>query len=110
MSNEQNRPVISNRDKLLSASVFTRTENDEQGRPRTTYSVSVQRAYQTQEQKGSQEYTREKISLYPDELLRFAELFRRTYNDIILHAQMNKPQRTGGYPAQTMDVDDIPFD
>ena len=107
MTNETNKPVVSNRDKLLSISVFPHTETDEQGRTRTTYGASLQRAYQTKEQKGTKEYERQKISLYPDELLRIAALCVRTYNDLLIYAQMNKPQSTGNYPAAPMDVDDV---
>ena len=75
MTNETNKPVVSNRDKLLSVSVFP--HKDEQGR--TTYGASLQRAYQTAEQKGTKTYSRQKISCYPDELLRIAALCVRSY-------------------------------
>ena len=105
---EQNKPVVSNRDKLLSVSVFPHTETDDQGRTRTTYGASLQRAYQTKEQKGSNQYERQKISVYPDELLRIAALCVRTYNDLLTYAQMNKAATTSNYPAAPMDVDDVP--
>lgn len=105
---EQNKPVVSNRDKLLSISVFPHTETDDQGRTRTTYGASLQRAYQTAEQKGTKNYSRQKISCYPDELLRIAALCVRSYNDILIYAQMNKQTETGGYPAAPMDIDDVP--
>jgi hypothetical protein len=104
MTNETNKPVVSNRDKLLSVSVFPHT--DDQGR--TTYGASLQRAYQKPEQKGSDNFERQKINLYPDELLRIAALCERTYNDILIYAQINKQQSTGSHPAQTMDVDNAP--
>ena len=104
MTNETNKPVVSNRDKLLSVSVFP--HKDEQGR--TTYGASLQRAYQTAEQKGTKTYSRQKISCYPDELLRIAALCVRSYNDILIYAQMNRQAETGGYPAQSMDIDDVP--
>lgn len=106
---EENKPIISNRDKLLSVSVFPHTETDENGNTRTTYGLSVQRAYQTKEQKGTKNYERQKIAMFPDEALRMAELLRRTYSDLLLFVQMNKPQSNGNnYPTQTMDVDDVP--
>lgn len=108
MTNETNKPVVSNRDKLLSISVFPHTETDEQGRTRTTYGASLQRAYQKPEQKGSDNFERQKINLYPDELLRIAALCERTYNDILIYAQINKQQSTGSHPAQTIDVDNAP--
>jgi hypothetical protein len=104
MTNETNKPVVSNRDKLLSISAFPHT--NDQGI--TTYGASLQRAYQKPEQKGSQNYERQKINLYPDELLRVAALCVRTYNDILIYAQMNRQQSTGNYPAQSMDTDNAP--
>ena len=108
MTNETNKPVVSNRDKLLSCSVFPQTITDAEGNTRTAYSISLQRAYQTKEQKGTNNYERQKISMYPEEALRFAELLRRTYNDLLLYAQMNKPASTGNHPAATMDVENAP--
>lgn len=105
---EQNKPVVSNRDKLLSCSVFAQKVTDENGNTHDAYSISLQRAYQTKEQKGTKEYTRQKISMYPEEALRFAELLRQTYHDLLIFAQMNKPQSTGNYPAASVDVDDAP--
>ena len=105
---QTNKPVVSNRDKLLSVSVFPHKETDVNGRTRETYGASLQRAYQTKEQKGSNQYERQKISVYPDELLRIAALCVRTYNDLLIYAQMNKPAATGNYPAAPMDVDDVP--
>lgn len=103
----ENKPVISNRDKLLSASVFTQKIMDERG-THTAYSISLQRAYQTAEQKGSKEYSRQKISMYPEEALRMAALLVRTYNDAIAYAQSVKSENSGSYPASTMDVEDAP--
>ena len=108
MSNETNKPVVSNRDKLLSCSVFPQTITNADGSTRPAYSISLQRAYQTKEQKGTDNYERQKISMYPEEALRFAELLRRTYNDLLLYAQMNKPAASGDYPAAPVDVDNAP--
>lgn len=108
MKNESNRPVISNRDKLLSISAFLHTETDENGKTHNSYGASLQRAFQRPEQKGSHDYTRQAISCYPEELLRIAALCVRTYNDIILHAQQNKQTATANYPAAQVDVDDVP--
>lgn len=100
-------PIISNRDKLLSVSVFPQTYTDDKGKTHEGFSMSLQRSYQTKEQKGTNNYERQKISLYPDEALRFAELLRRTYSDLLTYVQMNKPANAN-YPAQTMDVDNAP--
>lgn len=103
-----NKPVISNRDKLLSISAFLHTETDENGRTHNSYGASLQRAFQRPEQKGTKNYTRQAISCYPDELLRIAALCVRTYNDIVLYAQKNKDKATTDFPAQPMEADDVP--
>lgn len=108
MTEQTNKPVVSNRDKLLSVSVFPQIVTDDKGESRTLYSMSMQRAYQKPEQKGTKEYERQKISLYPDEALRFAELLRRTYSDLLTYVQMNRSTGTGNsYPAQSMDCDEV---
>lgn len=99
-----NKPIITNRDSKLSASVFQKTAVDKNGNPQTYYSVCVQRSWKKE---GSDDYEREQINLFPDDLLRFANLFTRTYADILLHVQ-SQPREQKEFPAQTMD-DGIPF-
>lgn len=89
-------PIITNRDRRLSASVF---QKDKDGQ--TYYSVCVQRSWKKE---GSDEYEREQINLFPDDLLRFANLFTKTYADILSHVQSQPRQ---DYPAQTME--EAPF-
>ncbi len=101
----ENKPIISNRDRKLSASVFKRLSTDENGVNRTVYSVCVQRSWK---KKDSEEFDREQINLFPDDLLRFADLFTRTYRDILAYAQ-NQPKETKEYPAQSLDDEEIPF-
>ena len=101
----ENKPIISNRDRKLSASVFKRQSTDENGVNRTVYSVCVQRSWK---KKDSEEFDREQINLFPDDLLRFADLFTRTYRDILTYAQ-SQPKETKEYPAQSLDDEEIPF-
>lgn len=82
-----NQPIINERDVLLSTSVFPRTV-DINGKQRTFYSVSIQRAYK---KKGDTEYTRESINLDSDDLLKMANLLTETYNEIRKLANTPKP-------------------
>lgn len=100
-----NKPIISNRDRKLSASVFKKQATDENGVNHTVYSVCIQRSWK---KKDSDEYEREQINLFPDDLLRFADLFTRTYRDILTDVQ-SQPKETKEYPSQSFD-DDIPFE
>lgn len=113
MIEEKQRPVIQNRDRLLSASVFSREvdfKND--GHTQTVYSVSLQRSYQ---KKDGKDWFRENINLSPDECLRLANLLIRTYNSIVNYVQEHKKSTSSAdYPAQAMETpnelnDDIPF-
>ncbi len=113
MTSEKNKPVIQNRDRLLSASVFSReVDFKSDGNYQTVYSVCVQRSYQ---KKDSQEWFRENINLSPDECLRLANLLIQTYNRLITHVQeQKKSAQSADYPAQPMETpadlnDDIPF-
>jgi hypothetical protein len=97
------KPIISNRDKLLSVSVFPQTYTDDRGKTHEGFSMSLQRSYQTKEQKGTDNYERQKISLFPEEALRFAELLCRTYSDFLTYVQMNK-QASANYQAQSTNI------
>lgn len=82
-----NQPIINERDVLLSTSVFPR-DVEINGKQRTFYSVSVQRAYK---KKGDAEYTRESINIDSDDLLKMANLLTETYNEIRKLAKAPKP-------------------
>jgi hypothetical protein len=84
-----NQPIINERDILLSTSVFPRTV-EINGKQRTFYSVSVQRAYK---KKGDADYTRESINLDSDDLLKMANLLTETYNEIRKLAITAKPAK-----------------
>lgn len=93
------KPIINRRDGNISISVFKK-EKDGKG----YYSVCLQRSYKA---KDAQDWTREQINLFPDDLLKLANLSRCAYTDIVAHAQQNKATATE-YPAQTFD-DAVPF-
>ena len=93
------KPIINRRDRNISVSVFKQEKDG-----KTYYSVCLQRSYKA---KDSEEWTQETINLFPDDLLKLANLSRCVYTDIIAYAQKNKIP-SAEYPAQTLE-DDIPF-
>ena len=68
-------PIISRRDANISISVFYNIGTDGKG----YYSGQLQRAYK---KKGSDEWTCEKINLYPEDMLRIGNIVGSTYTDI----------------------------
>ena len=112
---EKQKPIITDRDRSLSVSIFKKSNTDEQGQTRTFYSACLQRSYKI---KGSDEWKREQINLYPDELLSLSTLAVRAYNDLTAHVQAVKNNQNGRqeYPSQSFDneppawvEEDIPF-
>lgn len=98
-----NKPIISTRDRLLSLSIFAKEKVDIQGdgKMHTYYSACLQRSYRA---KDNDEWQREQISLYPDELLKIAALCQRAYNELTAYAQNAKSYSGAERPAQSMDV------
>lgn len=96
-----NKPIISTRDRGLSISIFKR-EKDGQ----SFYGACLQRSWKD---KNTDEWKREQINLFPDELLKLAALCNRTYEQVITHGQANRPT-TGGanYPAQPIEDSSYP--
>lgn len=111
---EKQRPIINNRDRNLSISIFKKDQIDNEGRLRTYYSACLQRSYKI---KGSDDWKREQINLYPDELLALQALTLRTHNDLTLFVQKERANQNTkeSYPAQSFDEppawvnEDIPF-
>lgn len=107
----ENRPIISNRDKTLSVSVFERKKQDENGNTVTSYGFSAQRAFKDRD---TNEWQRKEISMFPEEALRLANLLQKTYSDTLTYVEMNRvktaehPQASMSAPADLPD-DDIPF-
>lgn len=95
----ENKPVITTRDRGLSISIFRRDKDGQ-----TTYGACFQRSWKD---KATNEWKREQINLFPDELLKAAALCTRAYNDTIAHAQENRPTNNN-YPGQTIDNSQCP--
>lgn len=93
----ENKPVIQNRDRGLSISIFKREKDGI-----TSYGACLQRSWRD---KTTDEWKREQINLFPDELLKLTSLCARTYTDAVIYAQNNQSK---DYPAQAID-EAIPF-
>lgn len=120
----KNKPFIKNRDRSLSVAIFKREEVNLKGdgQLRTTYSANIQRSWQKPEDKGTDNWQHQNISMFPDELLRLAALCVRTYNQLTAGIQEGKDGKTqarpaANYPSQSYDamvppayLDDAPFD
>ena len=93
------QPIIQRKDGNLNFSVFSNQTND----GKTYYSIQFQRSYK---RKGSDDWTRETVNLFPDDLLKLSSLASVTYTDIIAHTRKVK-----GHPTYTSPElnDDIPF-
>lgn len=87
----KNKPFISNRDRGLSVAISKKQEvNIKDGQLRTTYSANIQRSWQKPEDKGTDNWQRQGLSLFPDELLKVAALCVRTYNQLTAGIQGEK--------------------
>lgn len=107
-------PVIKIKDRTLSIGVFVFKNQDGS----ENISCDIQRSYK---RKDDQDWTRENIHCYEDDLLKIANICTRAYNAIISHraknAQTQKPaqaQAPAQQPAQQPatpvdDGDTIPF-
>lgn len=119
----KNKPFISNRDRGLSVAIFKKQEvNIKDGQLHTTYSANIQRSWQKPEDKGTDNWQRQGLSLFPDELLKVAALCVRTYNQLTAGIQeekdgKNQARPAVNYPSQSYDapeppayLDDVPMD
>ncbi len=119
----KNKLFISNRDRGLSVAIFKREEVNLKGdgQLHTTYSANIQRSWQKPEDKGTDNWQRQSVSLFPDELLKVAALCVRTYNELSLSLQKEREERrerpATNYPSQSYDamvppayLDDVPMD
>lgn len=119
----KNKLFISNRDRGLSVAIFKREEVNLKGdgQLHTTYSANIQRSWQRPEDKGTDNWQRQSVSLFPDELLKVAALCVRTYNELSLSLQKEREERrerpATNYPSQSYDamvppayLDDVPMD
>lgn len=119
----KNKLFISNRNRGLSVAIFKKQEmNMKDGQPHTSYSANIQRSWQKLEDKGTDNWQRQCISLFPDELLKVAALCVRTYNQLTAGIQEEKDRKNQArpatnYPSQSYDApeppayfDDVPMD
>ena len=115
----KNKLFISNRDRGLSVAIFKKQEvNIKDGQLHTTYSANIQRSWQKPEDKGTDNWQRQSVSLFPDELLKMAALCVRTYNELSSSLQKEREERRAtNYPSQSYDApeppayfDDVPMD
>ena len=104
-----NAPVIKIKDFGVSTAVFEWANQD----GKKSYSIALQRSYK---KKDAQDYTEETINMYPEDLLKFAALLTRTYNDLADYRNTNKstPQATPqptpqAAPQPAASDDSIPF-
>ena len=98
------KPVIQERDKGLSISVFEKEK--ETADNKKYYSVCLQRSYK---KKGESEYTREEINLYKEDLLLLANLAQTSYNEIRALEKEDKPSSTVAKSDDNYADDSIPF-
>lgn len=87
------KPIISRRDGNISMSVFYNIGTD----GKSYYSIQLQRSYK---KKDAQDWTREDVTMFPDDLLKLENIARCTYTDI--KSDENKRK-------QTSQNSDIPF-
>ena len=90
-------PVIKLNDKGISIAVFE-FKNDF-GK---TFSANLQRSYK---KKDSEEWTREEIHCYEDDLLKIANLCTQTYNAIVAARKVATPE----VKTEEVKPDNIPF-
>lgn len=93
---DNNKPIITLRDRSISVSIFKKEGTDEQGRSETYYSACLQRSFK---KRDSEEWQRESINLYPDELLKIASIANNAYTSVLKYANDHKP--ANNHPAQS---------
>lgn len=100
-------PYATARDRALSVSTFRKFNDQTQ---KNYYSVCLQRSYKVTNEAGQEEWRREQINLFPDELLNLAALCTRAHNELTLKIQQEREaNKTPDYPAQEMDYSNVPF-
>lgn len=113
MTSQSNKPIITERDRGFSVSIFKREKDG-----KTYYGACLQRSYLKPEgdPKNSADWVREQINLFPDDMLKLSNLCIGSYNSLTAYLKANKPAPTGGYPQQEMSGgqatppdDEIPF-
>ena len=93
------KPIIQRKDSNLSFAVFKNETED----GKTYYSIQFQRSYK---KKDSEEWTQEKVKLFPDDLLKVSNLASVIYTDLVAYSRKQKENPT--YTAPKFE-DTIPF-
>ena len=97
-----NPPIIKIQDRSLAMGIFEYVNQDGS----KSISCDLQRSYK---RKDAQEWTRESIHCYEDDLLKIANICTRAYNAIVSHrsksSQAQQPAAKQPAPAD----DEIPF-
>lgn len=101
MTQQKQLPIINTRDRSLSISIFKREKDG-----KTYYGACLQRSFKRE---GSDAWEREQINLFPDDLLRLANLATKSYDALTQYVQQNKPTQSS-YPAQEISDGQDPFD
>lgn len=96
------KPIIQKRDKNLSISVFTNVTND----GKSYHSIQLQRSYK---KKGQQDWTRETINLFKDDLLPLSQILSDTYSRIVSDETAQKIVNTDRNSYDPQDMTDVPF-
>lgn len=101
-------PIIQVRDRTLSVSIFERVTNDlTTGKTIRTYGACAQRSFK---KKDSEQWEREQINMFPEDLLKMANVFMRAYNRLVDHVNSIKSDNAahGDFPSSPMSDSDIP--
>lgn len=85
------------RDRNISVSIFKKEGTDAQGKPETYYSACLQRSYK---KKDGDEWQRETINLYPDDLPKLSNLAQEGYNALLKYTNAQKQSKSDFTPAQ----------
>lgn len=93
------KPIIQRKDSNLSFAVFKNETED----GKTYYSIQFQRSYK---KKDSEEWTQEKVKLFPDDLLKVSNLASVIYTDLVAYSRKQKENPTYTTPKFE---DTIPF-
>jgi len=119
MTENKKLPIIQVKDRTLSVSIFERITNDlstnEESR---SYGACCQRSYK---KKDSDQWEREQINMFPEDMLKMANLLTKAYNHTTDHINELKQlgKNKSDYPGSSMGSgddtppaylnDDIPF-
>lgn len=86
-----NKPIINMRDRNISVSIFKKEGKDAQGKSETYYSACLQRSYK---KKDGDDWQRETINLYPDDLPKLSNLAQAGYNALLKYTNAQKQAKS----------------